>query len=104
MMLERVHRKGPKSATSRSIIVRFQDWKERESVWKKRPKFQDTSILPQPDSTSEYQPTMSTDVSDMTPRKIHISQDYPPVIVARRCRLIPILKKAKELYCLAPIG
>ena len=74
MKLERVHRKGPKSNTDRAIVVRFLNWKDRDIVWKVRPK---------KDSTGN-------------PTAFRISQDFPPEIVARRRRLIQILTAAKQ--------
>ena len=116
MKLERVHRKGPRSHTDRSVIVRFYEWTDREAVWKKRPGQQpptNSQNRENPESNSsnasnvqqvnQSNPSTSTITTTETPPRSHntthirISQDFPLEIAARRRRFIPVLKLAKTI-------
>lgn len=77
MVFDRLHRLGQKNKyLMRPIIVRFSTMNDRDCVWKARPKYIKTS----PKTTD-----------------LRIIQDFPPEVVSRRRRLIPILIKAKTL-------
>ena len=69
---ERAHRLGPKiPGKTRTVVVRFLSFKDRETVWSKRGKLKTT--------------------------KIRLSEDFPPEINRERKILYPILKKAETL-------
>ena len=70
MRFERCHR-TPAPIDPKPVIVRFNWYQDRDSVWKARKKLQGT--------------------------KISLSEDFPREIADRRKTLFPILKKAKEL-------
>lgn len=70
----KVHRIGPRSRNGRPILVRFDSPKDRQAVWKAKRDIQNTQDR----------------------ENVFVTQDFPPEIQARRRRLVPILKKAKE--------
>jgi len=76
MAFKNVYRVGARGRKNRPILVTFHDATERHAVWKVRDR------IPNPDAMAS---------------KMFITQDYPLEIQARRRRLVPIFKKAKQL-------